>query len=207
VTDEPTPPPPTDGASRAAAAYQSAVAEIMDGRRPDRPYPAGAPELTIVGHHRPRSIADLAPAEAEQLGAVWSRVGLADALADPENEIEAAEVVDGTGEVRYRLYGWNFGVGYLFPPQGLDVVAFGAQHDLEHWSLAQRDLFAGMDRAMRADGHGFSQPLFFCWSDDSCWDAIAGSGPHTQGSEPYLRRSFGLAEPEPQPEPAPGDRA
>ncbi|WP_344613006.1 hypothetical protein [Dactylosporangium salmoneum] len=42
---------------------------------------------------------------------------------------------------------------------------------MEHWNLAQRDVFAAMDRALRAGGHGFGQPLHFCWSDDACWEA------------------------------------
>ena len=190
--ETPTPPPSSAAPSTAAQFYQGAVAEILDSRRADRPYPPTAPNLAIVRHHRPRSVADLAPAELEQLGAIWARAELAQALADEENGIEAVEVVDETGTLRLRLYGWNFGVGYLFPPEGLEVVAFGAQHDLEHWSPAQRDLFAGMDRAVRAGGHGFTQPLYFCWTDDSCWDAIADAEPHSVGSEPYLRNSFGL---------------
>jgi hypothetical protein len=191
--DTPMPPPASAAPSPAAQVYQSAVAEILDSRRPDRPYPPTAPTLTIVRHHRPQSAADLAPAEREQLAAVWGNDELAQALADEENDIEAAEVVDEAGTLRFRLYGWNFGVGYLFPPEGLELVAFGAQHDLEHWSLAQRDLFAGLDRAVRAGGHGFTQPLHFCWADDSCWEEIADAEPHSVGSEPYLRRSFGLA--------------
>jgi hypothetical protein len=191
--DTPTRPSPTTASSPAAQAYQSAVGEILDGRRADRPYPATSPALTIVRHHRPRSVADLAPAELAQLAAIWGSAELAGALADEENDIEAAQVVDEAGTLRFRLYGWNFGVGYLFPPDGLELVAFGAQHDLEHWSLAQRDLFAAMDRAVRAGGHGFTQPLHFCWADDSCWDEIADAQPHSVGSEPYLRRSFGLA--------------
>jgi hypothetical protein len=178
------------------------VSEIIDARRPGTPYPPGAPTLTIVHHHRPRSVAELAPAEAVQLRAAWAGEAagdLDDMLADDENDVEAAEVVDETGALRYRLYGWNFGVGFLFPPDGLDVVAFGAQHDIEHWSSGQRDLFAAMDRALRADGHGFTQPLHFCWTDDSCWDEITGAPPHSIGSEPYLRRVLAEAGSSPSP--------
>ncbi len=183
---------PTSEPSPAARAYQSAVSEIIDARQSELPYPPGAPMLTIVRHHRPRSSADLAPAELVQLRAWWSSEGfdLDAALADEENDVEAAEVVDETGALRYRLYGWNFGAGLLFPPEGLEIVAFGAQHDIEHWSLAQRDLFAGMDRALRAGGHGFTQPLHFCWDDDSCWAEIADAEPHSVHSEPYLRQAL-----------------
>jgi hypothetical protein len=154
------------------------------------PYPPGAPQLTVVRVRQPQSVDDLDPAEVWQLRAAWDTDDLNEILADEEYSVEAAEVIDETGTLRYRLYGWNFGVGYLFPPDGLDVVAFGAQHDLEHWSPGQRDLFAGMDRALRAGGHGFAQPLSFCWDDDTCWDEIAGGEPHTVGSEPYLREGF-----------------
>ncbi|GAA2611861.1 hypothetical protein GCM10010399_48420 [Dactylosporangium fulvum] len=82
---------------------------------------------------------------------VWQGLDLDDVLSDEENEVEAAEVVDAAGTVRYRLYGWNYGVGYLFPPEGTTPVASGAQHDMEHWNLAQ---------------------LYFCWSDDACWEGL-----------------------------------
>ena len=178
----------------AAETYRDQVADIMDSRAADVPYPPGAPELTIVNRRLATSTADLNEAEIVQLRACWAMDGmdLADALSDPECSVEAAEVVDASGTLRFRLYGWNFGVGWLFPPEGLDVVACGFQHDIEHWSLAQRDLFAGMDRAMRAGDHGFRQPLFFCWADDSCWEEIAGAEPHSCQSEPYIRQKFGL---------------
>lgn len=177
-----------------SGAYRSVVSEILDSRRSTRPYPSGAPMLTIVRARRPQSVAELTPAEADQLAAVWYEeedgADLDHVLSNEEYDIEAAEIVDGTGTLRYRLYGWNYGVGYLFGPQGLDLVGFGAQHDIEHWSVGQRDLFAAMDRALRTGGHGFAQPLHFCWDDDSCWDEIAGAEPGTVGSEPYLRRQL-----------------
>ena len=192
--------PPSYGAAvtapDAASTYQSLVAEIIDGRQAGVPYPPGAPVLSITRRHRPATPVDLDPAELAQLTAVWRSEGgatLAEILADEEHQIEAAEVHDEAGVLRYRLYGWNYGVGFLFPPTGLDVVAFGAQHDIEHWSVEQRDLFAGMDRALRAGGHGFTQPLHFCWADDTCWDRVAGAEPHSLGSEPYLRRTLGAA--------------
>jgi len=193
---EPTAAAPDDPPPSPADAYRAAVADIIASRPPATPYPPGAPRLAIVRHHRPRSLADLAPDELLQLhAALFEPDGppLSALLADEENDVEAAEVVDETGELRYRLYGWNYGGGILFPPSGLDVVAFGAQHDLEHWSVDQRDLFAGMDRALRAGGHGFTQPLRFCWDDDACWDAVAGAAPHSVGSEPYLRELFARA--------------
>lgn len=75
-------------------------------------------------------------------------------------------------------------------PRGLDVVAFGSQHDIEHWSLAQRDLFFAMDRALREEGHGFQQPLDFCWANEGCWDELVDTEPGTIGSEPYLRKEL-----------------
>lgn len=179
-----------------ADVYRSLVAEIIDGRESALPYPPGAPPLTIVRHHRPRSLDDLAADELVQLhAALFEQEGrpLSALLADEENDVEAAEVVDEAGVLRYRLYGWNYGGGILFPPSGVDVVAFAAQHDMEHWSVDQRDLFAGMDRALRAGGHGFTQPLHFCWDDDSCWEEVAGAEPHSVGSEPYLRELFDRA--------------
>ena len=56
-----------------------------------------------------------------------------------------------------------------------------------------RDLFVAMDRAMTAPGHGFRQPLSFCWWDDTCWAAIAGKQPGSVGSEPHLRQTFAAA--------------
>jgi hypothetical protein len=64
---------------------------------------------------------------------------------------------------------------------------------MEHWSLDQRGLFAGMDRALRAGGHGFTQPLHFCWDDDECWDEIADTPPDSAGGEPYLRENIARA--------------
>jgi hypothetical protein len=73
------------------------------------------------------------------------------------------------------------------------VLAFATQHDMEHWSLDQRDLFAGMDRSLRAGRHGFTQPLHFCWDDDECWDEIADTPPDSAGGEPYLRENIARA--------------
>ncbi|MET7403792.1 hypothetical protein ABZS66_61015 [Dactylosporangium sp. NPDC005572] len=134
--------------------------------------PPGTPELHVVRRRRPVTSAELLPAERAQLAKVWQPVDLDDVLLDEENEVETAEVVDGHGTLRYRLYGWNYGGGYLFPPDGLEPVASGAQHDMEHRSAGQRPLFAAMDRALKAGGHGFQQPLHFCWENDACWEGL-----------------------------------
>ncbi|GGM16492.1 hypothetical protein ACFFX1_41125 [Dactylosporangium sucinum] len=134
--------------------------------------PPGTPSLWIVRRKRPASGAELVPAEREQLASVWRPAELDDVLGDEEYEVETAEVVDAAGTLRYRLYGWNYGGGYLFPPEGLDPVAPGAQHSIEHRDAGQRPLFAAMDRALKAGGHGFQQPLDFCWADDACWAGL-----------------------------------
>lgn len=173
----------------AAEAYRGAVSEIIEFRRSARQHLAEAADLTIVNRRQPGSVAELAPAEFAQLAASWQADGaddLNDVLGDAESSVEAAEVIDATGRLRYRLYGWNFGVGYLFPPDGLEVVAFGAQHELEHWRIEQRPIFAAMDRALRKPGHGFTQPLYFCWDDNACWENLRPR------SEPYLRAQFRL---------------
>ena len=144
------------------------------------PYPQDTPDLTIVNHHEPTTVADLKPDELEQLTAAFAFDGEEIDSALGEHDVEAAEVVDSTGIVRYRLYGWGFGVIYLFPAQGIEVVALCTQHEVEHWHLDQRPLFAGMDRALNKPGHGFvrQQPLF-CWDDDECWDEIGNPVPGT----------------------------
>jgi hypothetical protein len=177
-------------AETAADVYGGMVAEIIDARPRSSTYQPNVPmTLRITSRRQPARVDELSPDEREQLQAIFEK-DLPKALANPENEIEVAEVVDAQGNVHFRLYGWNYGVGYLFPPSGLDVVAFGSQHDIEHWSLAQRDLFVAMDRALRAKGHGFRQPLYFGWSDDSCWDEIKDEEPGTVGSEPHLREQL-----------------
>ncbi|WP_238015578.1 hypothetical protein KZZ52_55435 [Dactylosporangium sp. AC04546] len=132
----------------------------------------GPPGLRIVRRKRPTTSAELLPAEREQLANVWRPAELDAVLGDEEYEVETAEVVDAEGTLRYRLYGWNYGGGYLFPPDGLEPVASGAQHDFEHSNARQRPLFAAMDRALKAGGHGFQQPLHFCWEDDACWEGL-----------------------------------
>ena len=79
------------------------------------------------------------------------------------------------------------------PANGLDVVAMGCQHDLEHWNMAQRDVFWAMDHAYRRKGHGFGQPLKFCWWEQKCWDEVAAAEPGKLQSEPYVREQMKAA--------------
>jgi len=180
--------------SPAAVAYGNAVSEILDNTPRDSSYePSVVLDLRVVNRRAARSGAELHPDERAQLAAFFHPQSLDQALADPENEVEVAEVVDADGVVRYRLYGWNYGVGYLMAPSGLNVVGFGAQHDIEHWNRGQRDLFVAMDRALARKDHGFMQPLSFCWWRDECWDELDGKKPGQVGSEPYLRRALAAA--------------
>jgi hypothetical protein len=82
----------------AAETYRDQVADIMDSRAADVPYPPGAPELTVVNRRLATSTADLNEAEIVQLRACWAMDGmdLADALSEPECSVEAAEVVDAS---------------------------------------------------------------------------------------------------------------
>ena len=177
----------TENDRTAGEVYSGIVAEIIDARPTESAYvPTTVPDLTIVNRREPATPDDLQPAERHQLTAFFHPEPLAAVLAEPEEplHIEVAEVVDETGTVRYRLYGWDFGAGVLFPPDGLDIVAFGAQHDIEHWEPGQRDLFVAMDRARRKGGHGFEQPLSWCWTRDECWTDFSRT------SRPYFQRQF-----------------
>lgn len=177
-----------DRQSTPAAVYGGVVAEIINTRdRRSAFRPKIVMSLSIVRRRQPSSVSELHRDEREQLSAILGD-DLASFLGDEELAIEAAEVVDEKGTLRYRLYGWNFGVGYLFPPKGLEVIGFGAQHDIEHWSLPQRDIFFAMDQALRKKGHGFEQPLSFCWWDDACWSEIDTKKPGTMASEPNIRK-------------------
>ena len=154
-------------------AYGSAVADILNSRSRETSWkPSVELQLRVTNRRALSSQQGLSMDERVQLRSFFGdRVD--DELANEENSVEVADVVDETGAVRYRLYGWNYGVGYLMPASGTDVVAMGCQHDIEHWKLAQRDLFWAMDRALREPGHGFEQPLYFCWSDDTCWAKLS----------------------------------
>jgi hypothetical protein len=184
--------PPRSGASQV---YGGMVGELIAGAPRESSYvPAEPMDLRIVRRRMPRSVDELDPDEREQLTALLFPESLDKAL-DPTVDdcplnIEVAAVVDETGALRFRLYGWDFGAGYLMSPSGLDVIAMGCQHDLEHWHVDQRPIFWAMDRAyLRAD-HGFEQALKFCWWDDKCWDEVTGKPRGTVGSEPYVREQL-----------------
>jgi hypothetical protein len=177
-----------------AEVYGGVVAGMISGTPRDSAYVPEQPmELHIVRRREPRSPDDLLPEEREQLAALFAPEPLEVVLADDyvfddmPIEIEVAEVIDASGAVRFRLYGWNFGTCYLMPPRGLDVIAMGYQHDLEHWHVDQRPIFWAMDRAYLRGDHGFRQPLRFCWWVQECWDEIAGKPRGTVGSESYVR--------------------
>lgn len=188
----------TESGGGAPFRRSSAVGRVS--RRPDLSsyQPASCPDLSVVRRRQPCAETELSPEERVQLHAAMfdgePGGSLDDVLVDEEYGVEVAEVVDADGAVRFRLYGWNHGVGFLFPPAGFDVVACGFQHDIEHWRVEQRDVFAAMDLAMSKAGHGFRQPLFFCWGDDSCWDRIRDRRPGTVQSEPWVRAAMARAE-------------
>lgn len=170
-------------------AYGSIVAEAIAAEPRDSTYrPAAPTALTITGVHQPKKLDELAPEELTQLRHVLGAY-LEEGLAGDEMMLEAAEVVDAEGELRYRLYGWNYGVGYVMPAEGLNVLAYASQHDIEHWRLEQRDLFYAMDAALRKPGHGFRQPLTFCWWREECWEELEGTVPGTVASEPYVNKA------------------
>lgn len=152
------------------AVYSGAVREIIDARARNTTYqPRSAPDLRLARYRMPTSVDELTPSEQRQLQKIWSPVPLADVLADPENQVEVADVADASGRVLYQLFAWNYGVGYLLENGTTDVVAMGTQHDIEIWSQDQRDLFFAMDRALRASSPTFQQPLCFDWWSDDEW--------------------------------------
>lgn len=177
--------------SAATSVYTGQVADILASAPRASDYqPEVELHLTVTGARAPTALDQLDEEELRQLTAILGDGEVFRALTDEEYGLEAAQVVDETGALRFRLYGWNYGVGYLMAPTGLEIIAFGAQHDLEHWRITQRDLFVAMDRAMLRPGHGFHQPLSFCWWRQSCWDELADTVPGTVGSEPYLRKQL-----------------
>ncbi|MEL6341835.1 MAG: hypothetical protein AAFV53_01795 [Myxococcota bacterium] len=179
-----------DGSQTATETYGDQVTDTISANPREAEYRPDSPLLLrIMNCRRPRNIDDLSSEEQRQLQAIFKDEYPA-ILENEECEVEAAEVVNESGVVRFRLYGWNYGMGFLMPPSGLDVVAFAAQHDMEHWRLEQRPIFFAMDDALRADGHTFQQALFFCWADDARWEGLEGLEPGTVGSEPYLLHSL-----------------
>lgn len=170
-----------------SSAYRSVVADILQDNPRDSDYRPPRPMLLSIRNSRqPQRLEALAPEEQTQLHAIlgdrldpsW----LQTALSSDEYCVEVAEVVDDTGTTRYRLYGWNYGVGHLMSASGLVLFASGCQHNMEHWHPDQRPLFYAMDAALRAGGHGFLQPLSFCWWVESCWEDIEDepSAPYPQ---------------------------
>lgn len=160
---------PSDPASPGTV-YSGLVRDILDTRPRDTTYqPKSAPELHLERYRMPTSVDELTPSEQRQLQKIWSPMPLAEVLADEENEVEVADVVDASGRVLYQLFAWNYGVGYLLENGTAEVVAMGTQHDIEIWSPDQRDLFFAMDRALRASSPTFRQPLSFDWWSDDEW--------------------------------------
>lgn len=180
-----------------AGAYSSVVGDIIAGQDRDSSYqPASPVELFIRDRRAPTSVAKLSEMERTQFARMWPDRDLdrllreGDEQEDMPLDVEVATVVDQQGTPRYTLWGWNFGVVYLMAADGLDCLAFACQHDLEHWHADQRALFWAMDRALRRGGHGFGQPMKFCWWRDECWDELAGRERGAVGSESYIRRQF-----------------
>lgn len=182
--------------------YQRQVTDQIRLTPRDSTYVPEAPvELYVRNRRQPRSLAELAPIERQQLLCMWRNCDVEARLAsgmfrdedleeDFPDELEVAEVVDAEGTIRYRLWGMNYGVIFLMAGELLECVAFTVQHDIEHWHIDQRPLFWAMDRALSREGHGFRQPASFCWWQQTCWDEIAGSEPGTLRSEPSIRGLF-----------------
>lgn len=186
----------------ASQTYSTQVAEIIAANpRNSKWAPPHPIELHIQKRRCPTTLLELAPIEQKQLHLIFRGVDLAQSLAtnmltDGELEedfpidLEVADITDGEGQLRYKLYGMNYGCIYLMAADSMECIAFAAQHDLEHWHADQRPLFWAMDRALAQKGHGFQQPMKFCWWEDKCWNEIAGKERGTVGSDPYLRKLF-----------------
>jgi hypothetical protein len=175
--------------------YGGMVADIIASAPRESSWePANPVELYVKDRKVPASAAELSEIERLQLERMVPDRdidrAIREGLEDFPLDIEIAIVVDDTGAPVYRLYGMNYGIVFLMKADTLECVAFACQHDLEHWNLAQRDLFWAMDRALRRSGHGFQQPMKFCWWEQKCWDEIAGKEPGTVQSEPYVRQQF-----------------
>lgn len=100
-----------------AAAYGKAVAKHIAKQSRDSTYRPEKPlTLKVQNARMPASVEELGPEERVQLRAVFGK-RLERALGSEETQLEAAEVIDETGAIRYRLYGANFGEGYLFPAE------------------------------------------------------------------------------------------
>jgi hypothetical protein len=178
-----------------ASVYGGQVAEIIAAQSRESTYQPAAPvELFVKNRRQVTELDQLGPDERVQFTAMFPGEDVAqvlrDGIEDMPLDLEVAEIVDDSGAVLYRLFGWNFGVIWLMPPSGLDVVGFAAQHDVEHWHVDQRPIFWALDRALRRRDHGFQQASKFCWWDEKCWDEIKDLPAGTVRSEPYIRKQM-----------------
>jgi len=178
-----------------ASAYKGQVNEILAGQTRDSTYqPPEAVELFVKNRRAVASVDQLEPDERAQFAAMWPgedvAVVLRDGIEDEPIDLEVATVVDAAGAVRYRLFGWNYGVIWLMPPTGVEVIGYACQHDVEHWHADQRPAFWAMDRALARKDHGFQQGAKFCWWEDKCWDEIKDLPRGTVQSEPYIRQQL-----------------
>jgi len=183
----------TDDDDSPTGAYASQVADIIFAQPRDSTYVPPEPlELRVTNRRAIATLDELEPDERAQFVAMFrgedAEQILRDGIEDFPIDLEVAHVVDDAGALRYRLYGWNFGVIYLMPPSGLDVVAFTSQHHLEHWSADLRPTFWAMDRALMRGDHGFQQSAEFCWWREECWERIKNLAPGTAYSEAHVRR-------------------
>jgi hypothetical protein len=180
-------------------AYNEQVSAIIDAAPAGSYQPEKPVELFITNRRMPASIDGLSAQEKVELERMWRGQDLGTLLATgmssaEEDEpypldLEVADVVSDTGELRYRIYGMNYGGMFLMRADQLECVAFASQHSVELWRTEQRDLFWAMDRALRRSGHGFMQPVHFnC--NDARWADIATKTPGTVASEPYVRKQF-----------------
>ena len=179
--------------------YQRQVAASIAARSRESAYVPDAPiELFITRRRQPGSMAELDEIERLQLERIAAphdpeKILAGEPLVEEDDsslDIEVALVVDHDGTPRYRLWGGNYGWGFLMAADSLECVAYTAQHAMEHWSPTQRPIFWAMDRAWRRGDHDFHQTFEFCWWNDQCWNAIANEEPGTVGSEPSIRAQF-----------------
>lgn len=153
--------------------YRGAVAErIAELRTTTAWRPEQARALRVAEVRRPRELEDLAPDELRPLIALFRTEAKVRALlADPERVVELAVIGDSDGTVAVRLFAWNDGVSYSFDAAG-KLLAFGSQHDVEHWHLGQRVLFFELDHALRAATPPLRQPIAFQWWNDGLWEEL-----------------------------------
>jgi hypothetical protein len=153
--------------------YSGQVADILAARKKQTDWrPASAPKLSLVRLRTPEDPAELSPSEHAALAAIWHGTPLAEVLANPENQIELADLVDEEGTLAYRLFAWNYGVCYVLVGETTEIAAMGTQHDMEAWDeQAQRALFYAIDHALAAAKKSAKpdQPLSFGWWEDDAW--------------------------------------